>query len=328
VSPPTLNHSPTADELALLRRSARDALALRYNGSPDGQWPQSWKDDWRSLDEQGLWSTIEPPDGSLTAASVVAEELGRALYPGPAYEAMAAVHVLTGLGDSEALPVVVGVAPAAVFASANSPMVQVGRETMLIVATEQDDLFTTRAVEAECYDVPSLDVTRHIVQPRFPEQPETLVWPGVPEVVRSGRAAKALLYCADTLGCVEHVLERTAEYAMARRTFGSPIGKYQAVAHRMVDHAVTAQQMRLLLDGAVAAFDERAGDLAHRVATTETYFFGRSTNIISDCIQLAGAIGFTWEFGYHFFLRRALQNTSLGGETGRPQQRLAQEAPW
>jgi len=165
--------------------------------------------------------------------------------------------------------------------------------------------------------VPSLDVTRRIVAPRLHTQPAT--------VMTAADSARRLLYCADTLGCVDHVVARTAEYAEQRTAFGSPIGKYQAVAHRLVDHAVTARQMRLLLNGAIAAFDEQAADLDLQVATAETFFWGRATDVVSDCIQLCGAIAFTWEFGHHFYLRRVVQNVAVGG---RPHQRLAQESVW
>ena len=261
-------------------------------------------------------------------AAVVVEELGRALYPGPACETLVARYVQNRLGDSGITTAVADAAPAIAFASDDSPMVQIAPETRLIVATGQHDLVVISASEAESCAVASLDVTRRITRLRVRDQPVTAVSSSNLGLATECRAATALLYCADTLGCVEHVLERTAEYAGQRTTFGSPIGKYQAVAHRLVDHAVTAQQMRLLLDVALAAFDQDTPDLAHQVATAETFFYRRSSEIISDCIQLAGAIGFTWEFGHHFYLRRAVQNTSLAGGGGRPQQRLAQVAQW
>ena len=67
-----------------------------------------------------------------------------------------------------------------------------------------------------------------------------------------------LLLAADALGCVRRMLDRTVAYAAERRAFGQPIGGFQAVQHRLVDHAVRARGMglavadaaRLLGDGA------------------------------------------------------------------------------
>ncbi len=323
-----MNHLPTADELALLRRSAREALSSIYNSSPDANWPESWTANWDTLAEQGLWSTLEPPDGSLAAAAVVAEELGRALYPGPSCDAVAATYVLDRLGDARALRAVADGSPAAVFATEDDLLVRVPPETLLIISAAEDELLAAPAAEVESCVVGGLDVSRRIAQLRLRSRRVTVLSSPDRDLAEYGRAARRLLYCADTLGCVDHVLERTTDYARQRMTFGSPIGKYQAVAHRLVDHAITARQMRVVLSAAVAAFDDRAPDLRLQVATTETFFWGRGGDIISDCIQLVGAIGFTWEFGHHFYLRRAMQNASLGGGSGRPHQRLAQESAW
>jgi alkylation response protein AidB-like acyl-CoA dehydrogenase len=340
VNTSAITSAPTAAEIALLRESVRESLQTLYPGLPGQHWQQSWATHWDTLTAQGLWSTIEPPDGSLATAAVVVEELGRVLYPGPACEVLTATYVLSRLAEAAATP---GVAPGgatALFATGDvaidssrvltatlDPMIPGSAEARLVIATDDGDLVVVSAGTAEAVDAPSLDVSRRVAELTVHDEPATIV-SAPPELVTEARAAKALLYCADTLGCVEQVLERTAQYAAQRTTFGSPIGKYQAVAHRLVDHAVSVQQMRLLLDGATTAFDHRAPDLVGRVATTETYFSRRSSEIISDCIQLAGAIGFTWEFGHHFYLRRIVQNTSLGSGHGRPQQRLAREAKW
>jgi len=338
-----MNPAPTAGELALLRQSVRQTLATLRTGSPDECWPQSWTADWEVLAEQGLWSTIEPPDGSLAAAAVVVEELGGALYPGPACEALAAAYVLHRLCGGDALRALADGHPSAALVTGGltvdtstpaigdgelDPAVRVAADTLLIVVTAHGELVASPAAEAHSYAAPTLDVSRDIAVMVLRNLPVDRMTSPEPETALYGRAARSLLYCADTLGCVEHVLGRTAEYASQRSTFGSPIAKYQAVAHRLVDHAVAAQQMRLVLDAAIAAFDGRADDVALQVATTETFFAGRSTDIISDCIQLAGAIGFTWEFGQHFYLRRVVANATLAGGVGRAHHRLAKEASW
>jgi hypothetical protein len=324
----SVNTLPTAEELEMLRRSTRSALGAHNTGAVDDQQTQSWTSSWDALEAQGLWSTIGQPEGSLAAAAVVSEEAGRALYPGPVCEALAGEYLLDRLDDSASLRAVADGSPAAVFVTDDAPAVQPGRETLLVVATADGDLVATTAGEAEWVAPPSLDVSRRITQLRL-NGTATMALPSAdPALPEAARAVTALLYCADTLGCIEHVLERTGKYANQRTTFGAPIGKYQAVAHRLVDHAVTAQQIRLVLDDAIAALDTGAENLALRVATVETLCHGRSTEIISDCIQLAGAIGFTWEYGYHFYLRRVAQNAALGGGPGRPAQRLATEASW
>jgi hypothetical protein len=324
----SLGALPTAEELEMLRRSARSALGALTTGSVDDQQAESWTSSWDALAAQGLWSTIEQPEGSLAAAAAVSEEAGRALYPGPVCEALSGEYLLDRLDDSASLRDVADGSPAAVFVTDDALAVQPQRDTLLVVAMADGDLVATTAGEVEWVATPPLDVSRRIAQMRLNGAATKTLSSADPALSEIARAVAALLYCADTLGCIDHVVQRTGEYANQRTTFGAPIGKYQAVAHRLVDHTVTAQQIRLLLDDAIATLDTGAENLALRVATVETLCHGRSTEIISDCIQLAGAIGFTWEYGHHFYLRRVVQNAALGGGTGRPAQRLAREASW
>ena len=185
-------------EIALLRESVRDALAAGA--------------DWAQLDGPGLWSTIEPPEGSLAMAATIAEELGRALYAGPAYEAMVATYVRSRLADG--LDIDPAAAPGAAFvcgAGDLDPIVAVPPETLLLVATG-DSIACVRAADAEVTENPSLDVTRRTVQLTVPHaDPST----AEPDVARFGRAARSLLYAADTLGCVEHVLEKSHRVCQA-----------------------------------------------------------------------------------------------------------------
>lgn len=292
----------TADESRLLRRAARDLLASLYSTPPGEGWAHSWPTSWKMLQDHGLWSTIEPPDGSLRMALVVAEELGRALYPGPAYEVMAGAAALGRLdehplgGDVGSIPAVALVVSAA--DGYIEPFVDVSSETLLMVA-HGNGIGAVRAADTHRATASSIDQTRNIVQARLTAMSRPVV---NADAVLYARAARSLLYCADTLGCVQHVLAKTTEYAKQRTTFGVPIGKYQAVAHRLVDHIVTARQMEYLIATAAEAFDRRADDLERQMAITQTYFWGRGMAIISDCIQLCGGIGFTWEWGHHFYL--------------------------
>ena len=52
---------------------------------------------------------------------------------------------------------------------------------------------------------------------------------------------------ASAVGTMERQLERCIGYAKDRRQFGQPIGKFQAVSHRIVDMKVRLETTRLLL---------------------------------------------------------------------------------
>ena len=52
---------------------------------------------------------------------------------------------------------------------------------------------------------------------------------------------------AAAVGTMERQLERSVAYARQRKQFGKPIGKFQAVSHRLVDMKVRLESARLLL---------------------------------------------------------------------------------
>jgi alkylation response protein AidB-like acyl-CoA dehydrogenase len=52
---------------------------------------------------------------------------------------------------------------------------------------------------------------------------------------------------AGAIGSMERQLERSIEYARQRKQFGQPIGKFQAVSHRIVEMKVRLETARLLL---------------------------------------------------------------------------------
>jgi alkylation response protein AidB-like acyl-CoA dehydrogenase len=129
-------------ELDMLRRATRELVTSCYTGWPDERWPDSWKSNWQAFTDLGLWSTLDPPDGSMAAAVVVAEELGGALYPGPTAESLAAAYVAwrchSQVGAFTHQP---GGLPAR--------LVDPGPDTLLIVATPTDELLVSKAADAD-----------------------------------------------------------------------------------------------------------------------------------------------------------------------------------
>ena len=98
--------------------------------------------------------------------------------------------------------------------------------------------------------------------------------------------------------------------------FGRPIAGFQAVQHRLVDHALRARGMELLLAQAAGSIGEGAGDADRAVTLAEVSISQSAAHLIHDLLQLTGAIGFTWEYGLHFYDRRVHQNARLAANPG------------
>ena len=61
---------------------------------------------------------------------------------------------------------------------------------------------------------------------------------------------------ADSLGAMQVLLDATVEYAKTREQFGQPIGKFQALQHRMADMYLKLEETRSLLYHAAILLDE------------------------------------------------------------------------
>lgn len=110
---------------------------------------------------------------------------------------------------------------------------------------------------------------------------------------------------AQMTGIAGKVLDRSVEYAAQRVQFGKPIGSFQAIKHKCADMAVAIEASRSAAYYAAWAFAEDAPDLAKAVSMAKSFCGDTSRYVCNEGIQIHGGMGFTWELGLHFYLRRA-----------------------
>lgn len=115
-----------------------------------------------------------------------------------------------------------------------------------------------------------------------------------------------LAVCAEAVGIMQAMHDKTVEYSKNRSQFGVPIGSFQALQHRMVDSLMHCEQSRSLMLWAVmtvAANNPRAeravSALKHQVGTA-----GRK--VAQEAVQIHGGMGVTWELDIaHYFKRHS-----------------------
>jgi alkylation response protein AidB-like acyl-CoA dehydrogenase len=113
-----------------------------------------------------------------------------------------------------------------------------------------------------------------------------------------------LAVCAEAVGIMQTMHDKTVEYSKSRVQFGVPIGSFQALQHRMVETMIACEQSRSLLYWCVmqnAAGDELADKavsaLKHQVGTA-------GIHVAREAVQLHGGMGVTWELDIaHYFKR-------------------------
>lgn len=115
----------------------------------------------------------------------------------------------------------------------------------------------------------------------------------------------AALYAFEQVGGSDRCLAATLDFVRVREAFGGPVGRFQAVKHKLADLYVANQLARSHAYHGIWASEANDSLLpqaaaAARVAASDAYW-----QASKEAIQLHGAIGFTWEHDAHLFYRRA-----------------------
>lgn len=120
------------------------------------------------------------------------------------------------------------------------------------------------------------------------------------------------LLVATHLGTMQRLLDGAIDYARTRKTFGKPIGKNQAVAHRIVDMKVRLEAARLLTYKAAARLGQ-ARDVQLDAAIAK--LFTSESFVISalDAIRVLGGYGYMQEYEVERTLRDAVGGLLYSG---------------
>ena len=123
-------------------------------------------------------------------------------------------------------------------------------------------------------------------------------------LIDDAAALATLAVCAEALGVMERIKDMTIDYMRTRKQFGSVLGKFQALQHRVAQMLLEIEQARSAVINAAndlhAPTDER-----NRAISAAKYSIGRiGCAVAEEAIQLHGGIGMTWEYDLGHFAKR------------------------
>ncbi|MBL7501092.1 acyl-CoA dehydrogenase family protein [Frankia nepalensis] len=345
----------TRADLLELAATLRRALGTDAGAQPTEP-GQDWRAGWPALAQLGIAAlcVTEECDGfgaEVAAALVVSRELGAALHPGPYAALTAASYALSrwldedhragplaGLVDGTHVPTLAFLDADAVTEGDGPTVLVSGRARLVAGAADADSfvllaadgdrmLFVPKAATCATIHAHSFDVTRSCADVAFSgAAARPLAAP--PDGSARVELLHGLLLAGDALGGLERTLGRTVDYAGQRTAFGRPLGGFQAVQHRLVDHTVRLRGLSLLADEAANRLTDGAeGADRHALAATASVAES-AVPMLHDLLQLTGAIGFTWEYGLHLYERRAHLDARLSRDPRRALRSLARLAGW
>jgi alkylation response protein AidB-like acyl-CoA dehydrogenase len=122
------------------------------------------------------------------------------------------------------------------------------------------------------------------------------------------------LLCFDALGAMEAIFDATLEYLKTRQQFGAPIGKFQALQHRMADMVIHLEQARSMAMLAAVRLGSADAIERRRVLSAAKYRIGQAARFIGQqAVQLHGGMGVTDELpAAHYFKRLTFFELMLG----------------
>jgi alkylation response protein AidB-like acyl-CoA dehydrogenase len=121
-----------------------------------------------------------------------------------------------------------------------------------------------------------------------------------------------VLLVAGHVGIIERLLETSVAYARTRRQFGQPIGKFQAVSHKLADMKVRLEAARLLVyRSAWRLGHARSASLDASIA--KLYASESLVATALDAVQVHGGYGFMTEYEVERALRDAVGSTIYSG---------------
>ena len=125
----------------------------------------------------------------------------------------------------------------------------------------------------------------------------------------------ALAQVAEGLGCMEAVLELTGEYLKTRQQFGQPIGKFQALQHRMSEMFVEVQETRSILLRGIANLEGQSAARKQAVSAAKVMLGSAGRFVGGQGIQLHGGIGVTDEYQVGHYYKRLLTLEKIYGDS-------------
>jgi alkylation response protein AidB-like acyl-CoA dehydrogenase len=305
----------TDDQLAF-RDALRDLLAREC---PPSVVRDAWANDtgrtkgvWSQLGEMGVLGAMAPEAAGglgFTEEDVVLllEETGYAALPEPIVEHVAvAVPMLADPGPALSGGVTITAQcthqPVAAYAASAERLVMF-QDGMFHALERADATLTPRT---------SVDGSRRLGEVAWDATASTPL--GVPDDAGLAFNRGAVATAAQLVGLTRRMLDLTVAYASDRKQFGVPIGSFQAVKHHLADARIALEFARPLVYRAAWSLAHR--DPEHEIHVSMAKATAGEAALLAGrkSLQCHGAIGYSYEYDLHLFMKRAWALAACWGD--------------
>ena len=130
---------------------------------------------------------------------------------------------------------------------------------------------------------------------------------------------------AEAVGALEALLQKTVEYSKTRKQFGTAIGTFQALQHRMADMFIECQLARSIVIMAAMKLDSSEGELekTKSVSAAKSRVGRAIRKVGQEAIQIHGGIGMTEELDVGHLFKRVTAIDVMFGDADYHTERFA-----
>jgi alkylation response protein AidB-like acyl-CoA dehydrogenase len=130
--------------------------------------------------------------------------------------------------------------------------------------------------------------------------------------------------CAEAVGIMEATVAATTDYLKTRQQFGQPIGRFQALQHRMADMLLHQEQARSMSYLAAMHCTNEDTSARQRTLSAAKVTIGQACRFIAqNAVQLHGGMGMTDELILSHWFKRLTAIEMSFGDTDSHLQRFA-----
>lgn len=290
---------------------------------------------WDALSEQGI-TLLSLPEraGGLDCGPLdtvlIFEEAGRACLPEPLIESVGvAVPLLVSAaaeGSGEALELMQKAAEGALFIPVfdGTGLALYGDAADYLILEQDDRIVAVPQDALTLQPAQSADRTRRLFSFEYNRDAEIELakGPTATRLVNEAKDRGALAAAAFLLGVGQSMVDMGIEHTKTRKQFGTPIGAFQAVQHRMVDGWRGIEIAKPMVYRAAYALQNEAPDAALHVSSAKIYASEGAYNASREVLQCHGAIGYTTEYELHMFMKRTWALVGTWGDIRHHERRV------
>ncbi|SLN23658.1 Acyl-CoA dehydrogenase [Roseivivax jejudonensis] len=122
--------------------------------------------------------------------------------------------------------------------------------------------------------------------------------------LETAQARAICAQCAEAVGLMDAIKDLTVGYLQQRRQFGQPIGKFQALQHRMADLLIEIEQARSAVINLAGHLEAPRTDRERHVSAAKNLVGRTAKLVVEESIQMHGGIGMTMEYALGHLAKR------------------------